>query len=97
MLTLNVFAPTALAQTRRPRPPTRASSRGRLRRAGRSAARRQSARGTHQPPETGRRRRPAAAPTTPEESTPATLSDSLNSLAQEGIGTFNQKLGALQS
>ena len=38
----------------------------------------------------------AAAPATPEESTPATLSDSLNSLAQEGIGTFNQKLGALQ-
>ncbi|WP_369606349.1 mechanosensitive channel protein [Serratia marcescens] len=38
----------------------------------------------------------AAAPATPEESTPVTLSDSLNSLAQEGIGTFNQKLGALQ-
>ena len=40
---------------------------------------------------------PTAAPATPEESTPATLSDSLNALAQEGLGTFNQKLGALQS
>lgn len=39
---------------------------------------------------------PTAAPATPEESTPATLSDSLNALAQEGLGTFNQKLGALQ-
>ncbi|HBC0579035.1 TPA: mechanosensitive channel protein [Serratia marcescens] len=97
LLTLNVFAPPALAQNAPPAPADKSEQQKAAYAALADLLQDDKARAAlinHLKQAAGDA--PAAAPTTPEESTPATLSDSLNSLAQEGIGTFNQKLGALQ-
>ncbi|HAT2906639.1 TPA: mechanosensitive channel protein [Serratia marcescens] len=97
LLTLNVFAPPALAQNAPPAPADKSEQQKAAYAALADLLQDDKARAAlinHLKQAAGDA--PATAPTTPEESTPATLSDSLNSLAQEGIGTFNQKLGALQ-
>lgn len=98
LLTLNVFAPPALAQNAPPAPADKSEQQKAAYAALADLLQDDKARAeliNHLKQAAGDA--PAAAPATPVESTPATLSDSLNSLAQEGIGTFNQKLGALQS
>ncbi|MGP0843805.1 hypothetical protein [Serratia sp. CY83965] len=97
LLALNVFAPPALAQNAPPAPADKSEQQKAAYAALADLLQDDQARAeliNHLKQTAGDA--PAAAPATPEESTPATLSDSLNSLAQEGIGTFNQKLGALQ-
>lgn len=93
LLTLSVFAPPALAQNAPPAPADKSEQQKAAYAALADLLQDDQARAeliNHLKQTAG------DAPATPEESTPATLSDSLNSLAQEGIGTFNQKLGALQ-
>lgn len=97
LLTLNVFAPPALAQNAPPAPADKSEQQKAAYAALADLLQDDKARAeliNHLKQAGGDA--PATAPATPVESTPATLSDSLNSLAQEGIGTFNQKLGALQ-